>query len=78
MASKKIYFVEPSKDGYKGTASGAGRAAVTGLTQKSVADQLHNRFPDSTVLAARANDVGEQPRQMAQDLDTEREPRLQP
>ena len=54
MASKKMYFVEPSKGGgYKGTASGAGRAAVTGATQRGVGDQLHRRFPDATVLAAR-------------------------
>lgn len=53
MASKKLYIVEPTKDGYKGTASGASRAAVTGPTQKSVADQLHDRFPDASVLAAR-------------------------
>ena len=53
MASTKLYIVEPTKDGYKGTASGAGRAAVTGSTQRAVADELHDRFPDAAVIAAR-------------------------
>ena len=52
-ANTKMYIVEPSKGGYKGTASGAGRAVVTGSTQKAVADELHNRFPDAAVIAAR-------------------------
>ena len=53
MASKKLYIVEPTKNGFKGTASGAGRAAVTGPTQKAVAAELHARFPDASVVAAR-------------------------
>jgi hypothetical protein len=53
MANTKLYIVEPTKDGYKGTASGAGRTAVTGATQKAVADALHDRFPDVAVIAAR-------------------------
>jgi len=53
MAKAKLYIVEPTKDGYKGTASGAGRAAVTGSTQKSVAVELHDRFPAASVIAAR-------------------------
>jgi len=53
MASKKLYIVELTKDGFKGTASGSGRAAVVGPTQKFVADELHDRFPEASVVAAR-------------------------
>jgi hypothetical protein len=53
MANTKFYIVEPTKGGFKGTASGAGRAAVTGSTQKAVANELHDRFPDAAVIAAR-------------------------
>jgi hypothetical protein len=49
----KMYIVEPTKTGFKGTASGASRAAVTGPTQKAVAQELHRRFPEAAVVAAR-------------------------
>jgi hypothetical protein len=53
MATNKLYIIEPTKDGFKGTASGASRAAVTGATQGAVANELHDRFPDASVVAAR-------------------------
>jgi hypothetical protein len=52
-----MYIVEPAKTGFKGTASGASRAAVTGPTQKAVAHELHRRFPDASVVAARVRNT---------------------
>jgi len=56
--NSKLYIVEPSPNGgYRGTASGASRAAVTGPTQQGVAAELHHRFPDASVVAARVRNT---------------------
>jgi hypothetical protein len=56
--TNKLYIVEPSPNGgYRGTASGASRAAVVGNTQGGVANTLHQRFPDASVVAARVRDT---------------------
>jgi hypothetical protein len=56
--TNRLYIVEPSPDGgYRGTASGASRAAVTGPTQTGVGQELHQRFPDASVVAARVRNT---------------------
>ena len=62
MTDKSKIYIEPRDNGGFGAKHPNGqRAVVTGETQRSVIDQVRDKYPDAEVHVARVRNVGPGP-----------------